>query len=41
MKISFSHLLKYIKNKPSIDEVSKYLFQLGHENEIEDGILDI
>ena len=41
MKIPFSHLLKYIKNKPSIDEVSKYLFQLGHENEIEDGILDI
>ena len=41
MKISFKHLLKFIKTKPSIEEVSDYLFQLGHENEIDNGILDI
>ena len=41
MKISFKHLLKFIKTKPSIEEVSDYLFQLVHENEIDNGILDI
>ena len=41
MKISYSHLIKRIKSKPSIDEISSNLLQLGHEHEITDGIFDI
>ena len=41
MKISYKHLVKSIYEKPSIDEISQKLFQLGHENEIFDDILDI
>ena len=41
MKIAYSHLISRIKEKPSISELSKYLFQLGHEHEIEDGIFDM
>ncbi len=41
MKISYKHLLNLLKEKPSIEEVSEKLIQLGHENEILDSILDI
>ena len=41
MKILYSHLLNYIDNNLSIYDVSKILFQLGHENEVINDILDI
>jgi len=41
MKIAYSHLLENIKEKPSIEQISGSLFQLGHEHEIEDGIFDM
>ena len=41
MKIAYKHLLECIKEKPSIENISSRLFQLGHENTIVDGILDI
>ena len=41
MKIAYSHLVSFFEEKPSIEEVSNNLFQLGHENEIDDDILDI
>ena len=41
MKIAYSHLVSFFEEKPSIEEVSNHLFQLGHENEIVDDILDI
>ena len=34
MKIAYQHILKNLKEKPSIDEISEKLFQLGHEHEI-------
>ncbi len=41
MKIVASHLLKFLKRKPKLDELSNMLFQLGHEHEIEGEILDL
>lgn len=41
MKILYNHLIKHIPSKPSISEVSEKLFQLGHENEILDNIIDL
>ena len=41
MKVAYSHLIKYISSTPTIEDISQKLFQLGHENEIENGILDI
>ena len=41
MKIAYPHLINFFKDKPSIEDVSEKLFQLGHENEIIDNILDI
>jgi phenylalanyl-tRNA synthetase beta chain len=41
MKIAYSHLVKHIKEKPSIKKLSELLFQLGHEHEIADDIFDI
>jgi len=41
MKIAFNHISERIISEPSIDEVSKRLFQLGHEHEIEDQIIDL
>ena len=41
MKISYSHLKRFIKSESNIDEVSEYLFQLGHEHEIDGDILDM
>ena len=41
MKIAYPHLINFFKDKPSIEDVSEKLFQLGHENEIIGNILDI
>ena len=41
MKISYKHLLNHIEEKPSIDQISESLFQLGHEHEIEDNIFNM
>ncbi len=41
MKISYRHLVGKIKEKPSINELSEKLFQLGHEHEIQDDIFDL
>ena len=41
MKIAYQHLLRFLIEKPSIEDLSNKLFQLGHEHEIEDSIFDI
>ena len=41
MKIAYKHLLNFLIEKPSIDEISNKLFQLGHEHEIENSIFDM
>ena len=41
MKISYKHLVSKIDAKPSINELSDKLFQLGHEHEVFDEIFDI
>ena len=41
MKIAYNDLVRHIKENPSIEEISESLFQLGHEHEIDDGILDM
>ena len=41
MKILFSHLKNFLLMIFSIEKVSNILFQLGHENEINNNILDI
>ena len=41
MKIAYLDLLKNIKSNPSAEELSKKLFQLGHEHEFIEGIFDI
>ena len=41
MKISYKHLLNFIPSKPSINDISQKLFQLGHEHEIIDDIFDM
>ena len=41
MKIAYNHLVKHIQDKPTIEQVSESLFQLGHEHEIEENIFDI
>jgi phenylalanyl-tRNA synthetase beta chain len=41
MKIAYSHLVQYIAENPGIKQISDSLFQLGHEHEIEDDILDM
>ena len=41
MKIAYKHLLKFLIYKPSIDDISIKLFQLGHEHEIEDSIFNM
>ena len=40
MKIVYSHLLNFLEKKPSLEELSDKLFQLGHEHEIEKSILN-
>ena len=41
MKIAYQHLLKFLIDKPSIQDLSDKLFQLGHEHEIEGSIFDM
>ena len=41
MKIAYSHLVQHIEEKPSIEQISDSLFQLGHEHEIEGDIFDM
>ena len=41
MKISYDHLVQYIQESPTIEQVSDSLFQLGHEHEIEGNIFDM
>ena len=41
MKIAYSHLVQYMPENPTIEEISDSLFQLGHEHEIEGNILDM
>ena len=41
MKISYKHLVRKIDAKPSVNELSDKLFQLGHEHEVSDEIFDI
>ncbi|MEC8218035.1 MAG: phenylalanine--tRNA ligase subunit beta [Pseudomonadota bacterium] len=41
MKIAHKHLIKNIKNCPSIEEISEKLYQLGHEHEFIDSIFDM
>ena len=41
MKIVYSHLLNFLEKKPSIEELSDKLFQLGHEHELEGEVFDL
>ena len=41
MKIAYEHLLEFFHDKPSEIDISEKLFQLGHENTIENKIFDI
>ena len=41
MKIPYEHLIRGLKDQPSIESLSAKLFQLGHEHEIEKDIFDI
>tara|TARA_B100000886_G_scaffold280941_1_gene205039 strand:- start:4485 stop:6398 length:1914 start_codon:yes stop_codon:yes gene_type:complete len=41
MKIAYKHLIERIHSKPSIEDISDKLFQLGHEHEINDEIFDM
>ena len=41
MKIAYSHLVHCIEEKPSIEQISDKLFQLGHEHEIDGSIFDM
>ena len=41
MKVAYKHLLKFLSVKPQIEDLSNKLFQLGHEHEIDNHILDI
>ena len=41
MKIAYSHLVQYIEENPSINQISDSLFQLGHEHEIVNNIFDM
>jgi phenylalanyl-tRNA synthetase beta chain len=41
MKIAYSHLVKHIKERPSIEDISNKLFQLGHEHEVDNNIFDM
>lgn len=41
MKIAYKHLLRFLQDQPSIDDLSLKLFQLGHEHKIDNSIFDI
>ena len=38
MKVAYKHLLNFLDDKPTIDDLSNKLFQLGHENEFKNEI---
>lgn len=40
MKIAYQHLLRFLPEKPSLSDISDSLYQLGHEHEIENEILN-
>ena len=41
MKIVYSHLLNFLEKKPSMEELSDKLFQIGHEHKIEGEVFDL
>ena len=41
MKIAYSHLVQYIQENPTFEQISDSLFQLGHEHEIEGNIFNM
>ena len=41
MKIPYKHFLRFLPKTTSLQDISKSLFQLGHEHEIIDNIFDI
>ncbi len=41
MKIAYKHLIRGIKSKPSIADISSKLFQLGHEHEVNNKIFNM
>ena len=41
MKIAYQDLINFLSEKPSKEDLSKKLFQLGHEHEIHDNIFDM
>ena len=41
MKIAYKHLVRHIKENPSMEEISSRLFQLGHEHELEGNIFNM
>ena len=41
MKIPYKHITKHIKDKININDLSEKLFQLGHEHQINDEIIDL
>ena len=41
MKIHYNDILRFIDEKPSIGDLSKKLFQLGHEHEINGEVFDM
>jgi len=41
MKIAYQHLLRFLVDNPSIEDLSSKLFQLGHEHEIDNSIFDM
>ena len=41
MKISFKHIKNFLSDDIDINTISDSLFRLGHENEIENNLIDI
>ena len=41
MKLIYQDLLKFLNDKPSKEDLSYKLFQLGHEHEIHGDIFDM
>jgi len=41
MKVAYKHLANCIPSRPSIDDISEKLFQLGHEHEVHNEIFDM
>ena len=40
MKVPYKYFINSLKDKPSLEDLSSKLFQLGHEHEIENNIFD-